>query len=119
MKARNDGQEAGIARVPKDLRDYRSEDPRRASASLSRHVCQKSLLLNGVELYARVHSSWSKRVDQDCRASHYAPWVKARQKQLEDDVRKTWGSLDLAPERASARRCRLALQPACGTLITL
>jgi site-specific recombinase XerD len=52
-----------------------------------------SLLLSGVELshVSILLGHASIKITE----RHYAPWVKARQKQLEDDVRRTWGSLDL------------------------
>jgi integrase/recombinase XerD len=47
-----------------------------------------SLLLNGVELshVSILLGLASIKITE----RHYAPWVKARQKQLEEDVRRTW-----------------------------
>jgi integrase/recombinase XerD len=66
-----------------------------------------ALLLNGVELshVSILLGHASIKITE----RHYAPWVKARQKQLEDDVRKTWGSLDLA-QNGPARDDTGALQ---------
>lgn len=50
-----------------------------------------SLLLSGVEL-AHV-SILLGHTSVKITERHYAPWVKARQKQLEDDVRRSWGGL--------------------------
>jgi len=52
-----------------------------------------SLLLSGVELshVSVLLGHASIKITE----RHYAPWVKARQKQLEDDVRRTWGPMDL------------------------
>jgi integrase len=54
-----------------------------------------SLLLNGVELshVSILLGHSSVKITE----RHYAPWVKARQKQLEDDVRRAWGTLDRSP----------------------
>lgn len=55
-----------------------------------------SLLLNGVELshVSILLGHSSVRVTE----RHYAPWVKARQQQLEEDVQRTWRQLaDDAP----------------------
>jgi integrase/recombinase XerD len=51
-----------------------------------------SLLLSGVELshVSILLGHSSIKVTE----RHYAPWVRARQKQLEEDVRRAWGSLD-------------------------
>lgn len=51
-----------------------------------------SLLLNGVELshVSILLGHASIKITE----RHYAPWVKARQKQLEDDVRRTWTPQD-------------------------
>ena len=59
-----------------------------------------SLLLKGVELsnVSVLLGHASIKITE----RHYAPWVRARQKQLEDDVRRTWHSLDhVRQERAS------------------
>jgi integrase/recombinase XerD len=57
-----------------------------------------SLLLSGVELFhvSILLGHASIKITE----RHYAPWVKARQKRLEDDVRRTWGSLDLLDQHA-------------------
>jgi integrase/recombinase XerD len=75
-----------------------------------------SLLLSGVELshVSILLGHTSIKITE----RHYAPWVKARQKQLEDDVRRTWGSLGLLDPHASARRYRRSATD-CGTLIAL
>ncbi len=57
-----------------------------------------SLLLKGVELshVSVLLGHASIKITE----RHYAPWVRARQRQLEDDVRRTWGVADL-PQRGS------------------
>lgn len=55
-----------------------------------------SLLLVGVPIERIVNSFWghqSARITE----KHYAPWVRARQEQLEADVRRTWETP--APQR--------------------
>lgn len=51
-----------------------------------------ALLLKGVELahVSILLGHASIRITE----RHYAPWVKARQKQLEEDVQRTWSELD-------------------------
>jgi integrase/recombinase XerD len=51
-----------------------------------------SLLLNGVELshVSILLGHASIKITE----RHYAPWVKARQKQLEEDVQRAWSELD-------------------------
>jgi integrase/recombinase XerD len=51
-----------------------------------------SLLLNGVELshVSILLGHASIKITE----RHYAPWVKARQKQLEEDVQRTWDAVD-------------------------
>ena len=68
-----------------------------------------SLLLSGVELshVSILLGHASIKITE----RHYAPWVKARQKQLEDDVRRTWGSLDLLDPHAPAPDDTGAPQP--------
>jgi integrase/recombinase XerD len=68
-----------------------------------------SLLLSGVELFhvSILLGHASIKITE----RHYAPWVKARQKQLEDDVRRTWGSLDLLDPHAPAPDDTSAPQP--------
>ena len=61
-----------------------------------------SLLLKGVELsnVSVLLGHASIKITE----RHYAPWVRARQRQLEDDVRRTWGAADLPHEREVQRR---------------
>jgi integrase len=68
-----------------------------------------SLLLSGVELshVSILLGHASIKITE----RHYAPWVKARQKQLEDDVRRTWGSLDLVDQHEPAPDDTDAPQP--------
>jgi integrase len=52
-----------------------------------RHTLAVELLLAGVPLerVAAILGNTAKIVEK-----HYAPWVQARQTQLEDDIRRTW-----------------------------
>lgn len=58
------------------------------------------LLLKGVpiERVSRLLGHQNIRVTE----KHYAPWVRARQEQLEDDVRQTWNADSLASPKAKA-----------------
>ena len=58
------------------------------------------LLLKGVpiERVSRLLGHQNIRVTE----KHYAPWVRARQEQLEDDVRRTWNADLLASSGAKA-----------------
>jgi integrase/recombinase XerD len=58
------------------------------------------LLLKGVpiERVSRLLGHQNIRVTE----KHYAPWVRARQEQLEDDVRRTWNADSLASPKAKA-----------------
>jgi integrase/recombinase XerD len=59
-----------------------------------RHTFAVSLLLKGVpiERVAVLLGHSGTKVT----AAHYNPWIVARQEQLEDDVRRTWGSVSKA-----------------------
>jgi integrase len=55
------------------------------------------LLLKGVGLedVSKLLGHSSTKITE----KHYAPWIKARQEQLEASVRLTWDSDDAAPEQ--------------------
>jgi integrase len=61
-----------------------------------------SLLLRGAELpnVSILLGHSSIRVTE----RHYSPWVKARQEQLEADVRRTWKPQANAPKRSRSSR---------------
>jgi integrase/recombinase XerD len=63
------------------------------------HALAVSLLLNGVDLshVSILLGHASIRITE----RHYAPWVNARQNQLERDVRRTWADVVAVPERQS------------------
>jgi integrase/recombinase XerD len=55
-----------------------------------------SLLLKGVSLesVSKLLGHSSIKITE----RHYAPWVKARQEQLEAEVRRIWSPTDAAPD---------------------
>ena len=61
-----------------------------------RHTFATNLLLAGVPLdrVATLLGHTNSRITE----KHYAPWVQARQQQLEDDVRKVWQQLPRSPD---------------------
>jgi site-specific recombinase XerD len=63
---------------------------RRSAWSGTRNTFAVSLLLKGVSLesVSKLLGHTSIKVTE----RHYAPWVKARQDQLESDVKRTWAS---------------------------
>jgi integrase/recombinase XerD len=57
---------------------------------------KRSLLLKGVSLenVSKLLGHSSIKITE----RHYAPWVKARQEQLEAEVRRIWSPTDAAPD---------------------
>jgi integrase len=79
--------------VPKGLHDRKAGHPGRTSASI-RDTFAVSLLLKGVSI--GIVSTLLGHRSIKVTERHYSPWVKARQDQLETEVRRIWTGPDAA-----------------------
>jgi hypothetical protein len=86
------GQELG-SNLPESIRDGEAGDQGWPPTSVPRHVCRLSAAQGCVDrdrVKALGHSSIKVT---EC---HYSPWFKARQDQLETEVRRIWTAPDVA-----------------------